>query len=71
MSGLAHGVMNERDAASRALRRRTRRGDRAASLVEYALLVALISIVCIAGIMYFSNSASESFSIVGNSVRRN
>ena len=39
-----------------------------ASLVEYALLVALIAIVCIAAITLLGNSASTKFSTVGGSI---
>ena len=42
--------------------------DRGASLVEYALLVALIAVVCIAAITFLGTSASEKFSSVGSSV---
>lgn len=42
--------------------------DRGASLVEYALLVALIAIVCFAAVMFFGGSTSETFSRVGDSV---
>ncbi len=43
--------------------------DRGASLVEYALLVALIAVVCIAAITFLGNSASAKFSSVGSSVK--
>ena len=36
--------------------------DRGASLVEYALLVALIAIVCIAAVTALGSSASAKFS---------
>lgn len=45
-----------------------RRGDRGASLVEYALLVALIAMVCIGVVAFFGGSTSDSFSRVGTSV---
>lgn len=38
------------------------RSDRGASLVEYALLVSLIAVVCIAALNYFQQSVTESFS---------
>ena len=41
--------------------------ERGASLVEYALLVALIAVVCIAAITLLGNNASTKFSTVGNS----
>jgi len=42
--------------------------DRGASLVEYALLVALIAIVCIAAITLLGGNASTNFSNVANSI---
>ena len=38
------------------------RGDRGASLVEYALLVALIAIVCAVAVSFLGDSASASYS---------
>ncbi|MEI7592621.1 MAG: Flp family type IVb pilin [Actinomycetes bacterium] len=43
--------------------------DRGASLVEYALLVALISVVCVLSVTFFGRSASTKFSAVGSSVK--
>jgi Flp pilus assembly pilin Flp len=37
-------------------------GDEGASLVEYALLVALIAVVCISAITYFQAETSKSLS---------
>lgn len=42
--------------------------ERGASLVEYALLVALIAVVCIAAITFLGNSADTKFSSVGDAV---
>jgi pilus assembly protein Flp/PilA len=42
--------------------------DRGASLVEYALLVALIAVVCIVAVTILGGSASEKFSSVGSSL---
>ena len=39
-----------------------------ASLVEYALLVALIAVICIVAIAFLGQSASSKFSVVGSSV---
>ena len=39
-----------------------------ASLVEYALLVALIAVVCIAAITVLGTNASSKFSEVGDSI---
>ena len=42
--------------------------DRGASLVEYALLVALIAVVCIVAIGFLGEQASEKFDSVGSSL---
>ena len=42
--------------------------ERGASLVEYALLVALIAVVCIAAITFLGKAASQRFSSVGSAV---
>ena len=39
-----------------------------ASLVEYALLVALIAVVCIAAIGYLGGQANEQFDSVGSKI---
>ena len=39
-----------------------------ASLVEYALLVALIAVVCIVAIQFLGKEANESFSKTGSSL---
>lgn len=44
------------------------KSDRGASLVEYALLVALIAVVCIVAISFLGNAASQEFSSVGSSL---
>lgn len=50
------------------LRARFTDNDRGASLVEYALLVALIAVACIAGISLLGNEANSGFSNVGTSI---
>jgi pilus assembly protein Flp/PilA len=50
------------------LRARFGRDERGASLVEYALLVALITVICIVAIAFLGKSASTKFSSVGSSV---
>jgi pilus assembly protein Flp/PilA len=45
--------------------------ERGASLVEYALLVALIAVVCIAAITLLGNNAASKFSTVAGSVGAN
>ena len=42
--------------------------ERGASLVEYALLVALIAVVCIAAVTLLGRNASDKFSNVGSSI---
>lgn len=42
--------------------------DRGASLVEYALLVALIAVVCIFAISFLGNQADEKFSSTGSAI---
>lgn len=39
-----------------------------ASLIEYALLVALIAMVCILGVTFLGSSTSTRFSSVGNAL---
>jgi len=50
------------------LRARFGDSERGASLVEYALLVALIAVVCIAAITLLGGNAKQKFSTVGNSI---
>ena len=42
--------------------------DRGASLVEYALLVALIAVVCIAAVTLLGQQASSKFSTVASAI---
>jgi len=42
--------------------------ERGASLVEYALLVALIAVVCIAAVSFIGGNANKKFSQVGSSL---
>ena len=48
------------------VRARLGRSERGASLVEYALLVALIAVVCIVAITFIGQRASDNFSEVGS-----
>lgn len=50
------------------LRARFSDSERGASLVEYALLVALIAVVCIAAVTLLGKNASSKFSSVGTSI---
>ena len=42
--------------------------ERGASLVEYALLVALIAVVCIVAVTFLGTAASSKFSTLGSSI---
>ncbi|MEJ5254296.1 MAG: Flp family type IVb pilin [Acidimicrobiales bacterium] len=42
--------------------------DRGASLVEYALLVALIAVVCIVAIRFLGQSASDKFDSIATEI---
>jgi pilus assembly protein Flp/PilA len=50
------------------LRARFANTDRGASMVEYALLVALIAVVCIAAIGLLGREANSSFESTGNAI---
>lgn len=50
-----------------AVARPDRRDDRGASLVEYALLVALITIVCFAAVGFLGDEALDQYSDTGSS----
>lgn len=45
------------------------RDDTGASLVEYALLVALIAVVCILAITFIGNNANDKFSEVSSNLQ--
>jgi len=53
------------------LRARFSESERGASLVEYALLVALIAVVCIIAIQVLGTEASKSFSKTGSAIAVN
>ncbi len=50
------------------VRARVGRTERGAALVEYALLVALIAVVCILAISTLGKEANSTFDVVGNSL---
>ena len=50
------------------LRAKFGNSERGASLVEYALLVALIAVICIVAIAFLGKSASTKCSTVGSTV---
>ena len=45
-----------------------RRDDRGASLVEYAMLMALIAVVCISAISFFGSTEAGSFTDSADSI---
>ena len=50
------------------LRARFADSERGASLVEYALLVALIAVVCIVAVTFLGKSGKSKFQTVGSSI---
>ena len=50
------------------LRARFGDNDRGASMVEYALLVALIAVVCIGAVKILGQKANSSFSSTGSAI---
>ena len=50
------------------LKARFARNERGASMVEYALLVALIAVVCIGAVTLIGNGASNSLSSAGTTI---
>jgi pilus assembly protein Flp/PilA len=48
---------------------RPRRTEKGATLVEYALLVALIAVVCIVAVALLGTNASTKFSDVGSAIQ--
>ena len=50
------------------LRARFGQSERGAALVEYALLVALIAVVCIIAVTLLGNNASNKFQNIANSL---
>ena len=47
----------------------TRSSEEGASLVEYALLVALIAVVCVGAVTFIGSSASGKLSATGSSLQ--
>jgi pilus assembly protein Flp/PilA len=50
------------------LKARLARSERGASLVEYALLVALIAVVCIGAVTLIGNGAKNALSSAGTTI---
>ena len=57
-----------KDVCAPYLRARFGRSERGAALVEYALLVALIGVVCIIAITLLGKNASNKFQNIANSL---
>jgi pilus assembly protein Flp/PilA len=53
----------------RLLKGGTKENESGASLVEYALLVALIAVVCIVAVSLLGSNASNKFSQVGSALQ--
>ena len=47
----------------------TARKEEGASLVEYALLVGLIAVVCIGAVTFLGGKATDKFSSIGSSIQ--
>ena len=45
--------------------------EKGASMLEYALMAALIAVVCIAAVTFLGRQASTSFSNIGSAIARN
>jgi pilus assembly protein Flp/PilA len=50
------------------IKARFSKSERGAALVEYALLLALIAVVCIIALGFLGDNAADKFSTVGNSI---
>jgi pilus assembly protein Flp/PilA len=50
------------------IRARVETGEKGASLIEYALLVALIAMVCLVAVAYFGSSTGHRLSTSGSSI---
>ena len=50
------------------IRARFGRDERGASLVEYALLVALIAVVCVVALRFLGGTTNDTVSEIGNEI---
>ncbi|GAC1586665.1 MAG: hypothetical protein NVS3B21_00940 [Acidimicrobiales bacterium] len=48
---------------------KAKEAERGASLVEYALLIGLIALVCVVALVFFGSSLSNNFNSTGSSVK--
>ena len=63
-------MMTQFEALATWLRARFGDTERGASLVEYALLLALIAVVCIVALTFLGKSANDKFNSVGSSLAK-
>ena len=61
-------IMTQWNIVASWMRARFGQDERGASLVEYALLVALIAVVCIGAVGFLGGEASSKFSEVGSKI---
>ena len=61
-------LSNQWDFIASYVRARFGNTEKGASLVEYALLVALIAVVCIVAVTFLGKSADSKFKTVGSSI---
>ncbi|WCO69158.1 Flp family type IVb pilin [Iamia majanohamensis] len=61
-------LSNQFDLIASYVRARFGNTEKGASLVEYALLVALIAVVCIVAVTFLGNSADSKFDSVGSAI---
>ena len=66
--GSTHQMISTYEFLATWLRARFADSERGAALVEYALLVALIAVVCIVAIGFLGKEASSEFDSVGSSL---
>jgi pilus assembly protein Flp/PilA len=63
-------MLNHLDFITAYVRARFGDTEKGASLVEYALLVALIAVVCIAAVTFIGTSGSKKLNEVGSSINK-
>ena len=61
--------MTHFDVLAAYLRARFGQDERGASLVEYALLVALIAVICITAVGILGGNANSKFSQIGSAIK--
>jgi pilus assembly protein Flp/PilA len=66
---MAYHLGSLADRVMHTIRSRGQRDETGASVVEYALLVALIAVVCIVAVSLLGGNASNKFSQVGSALQ--